>query len=397
MAIHPHSATEMLCKQVSPVAIDCLATSDFQVACGRVLAEVLTLDRDSPSCDVSAMDGYAVRIDEILASSLSIVGECPIGQPPTVLERATARRIYTGGPIPTGADTVIRLERGDEKEGMLSPQSEVVIQAGADIRRRGENAVAGKPVLFAGTQLTAAAIGVLASIGPQAISTYKRLRVSVITTGNELDRGLSSMTAWRLRDSNGPALLGLLHPLPWIESVEWVHANDELRDLTDTIINELSRSDAVVLTGGVSKGAYDFVPEAVQKSGGSTVFHRIAARPGQPTLGAVFEGKPILGLPGNPLAVLCGGRRLLMPALRKRAGFAVADPSVPVVQLSQPPGKTLPITWWRPVKLIENGIATIAKLKGSGDVIGPAETDGFIEVPPESTGVGPYPYYTWQP
>lgn len=397
MAVHPDLAAETLCRQVSRVGTGCLPARAVETALGRVLAEVLTLDRDSPACDVSAMDGYAVRGDELRSANLPIVGECPIGQPPSVLEIGTVRRIYTGGPIPTGADTVVRLERGRESGGILSLESEIEIPSGADIRRRGENALAGETVLTAGSQLAAPAIGALASIGPQAVWTYKPLRVSVITTGNELDRGSETLPAWRLRDSNGPALLGLLHPLPWIEAVEWSHAEDDLAALTDTIASQLSGSDAVVLTGGVSKGAYDFVPEAVQRAGGHEIFHRIAARPGQPTLGAVFNGKPILGLPGNPLSVMCAGRRLLVPALRKRAGFSNPDPPVPVVQLSKPPTKTLPITWWRPVKLVGNGVAEIVGLKGSGDVIGPAGSDGMVEIPPESSGVGPYPYYAWQP
>lgn len=370
---------------------------DLHSLYGRALAQSVHLDHDSPGCNLSAMDGYAVRLRELLDGSVPIVGECRIGSPPETLELGTSRRIYTGGPIPDGADTVVRLERAVAQADQLTLISNSPINKGADIRRQGENAVSGTEVLIKGQQLTPAAISALATISPDSISAYCPLRIAVITTGDELHQGPGNLPPWRLRDSNGPTLQAMLAPMPWIQSIERVHSVDDLKGLTDAIRRAVEQADAVVLTGGVSKGAYDFVPAAIADAGGEVVFHRVAARPGQPTLGAIHSGRPVLGLPGNPLSVMCAGRRLLVPALRKRAGFADAEPAVPLVSLQSGSEKSLPITWWRPVKLVANGVAELASLKGSGDVIGPADTDGFVEIPPERTGVGPFAYFAWQP
>jgi molybdopterin molybdotransferase len=175
------------------------------------------------------------------------------------------------------------------------------------------------------------------------------------------------------------------------------HADDNLTGLTDLVVQCLAEADAVVLTGGVSKGAYDYVPAAVAAAGGEVVFHRISARPGQPTLGAVVGGRAVIGLPGNPLAVLTAGRRVLLPVLRRLAGFEDIDPPAPKVIVSAWRGSPIPIAYWRPVNLVAPGVAEITSLTGSGDVCGPAMSDGFIEAPPDQSSGGEFPYYPWRP
>lgn len=399
--LEPALALARLCERVRPVETATLSGSQLDGLYGRVLGETLRLDRDSPACDVSAMDGFAVRFDELLSGALPLEGECRIGEPPCELAVGTALRIYTGSPLPRGVDSVVRLEWIEESDCRIRLNGRGDPKLGGDLRRAGENAKAGDTVLEAGVELSAAAIGAVATIGPSALAMHRPLHVSLITTGNELEVGglagaAKPLAAWRLRDSNGPALQCLLSGIGWIGEVVWSHVGDSLEALTQSIASALETSDAVVLTGGVSKGAYDHVPDAVRGAGGEVVFHRIRARPGQPTLGAVADGKPVVGLPGNPLAVLCAGRRLLVPALRKRAGLAIAEPLATVVHLEAWTGKTLPLTWWRPVSLVAPGVARLASLRGSGDVCGPAETDGFIEAPSESDGTGHYSYYAWR-
>ncbi|MEO0530607.1 MAG: molybdopterin molybdotransferase MoeA [Planctomycetota bacterium] len=394
--LDPAVAIARLCERVEQVEAEPISAAQPDKLGGRVLAEVLVLDRDSPACDVSAMDGFAVRLSELQAGSVPVVGECRIGEPPVELASGTARRIYTGSPVAAGADAVVRLEWVDESADRIELNRRGEPAIGGDIRRRGENAKAGDTVLSPGIELTTAAISAVATVGPSAVSLRRRLRVGVITTGNELDvEPHASPKPWRLRDSNGPVLEALLSPITWIEHVERLHVGDSLDNLATTIEASLSSCDALLLTGGVSKGAYDHVPDAVRRAGGEVVFHRLKARPGQPTLGAVAYGKPILGLPGNPLAVLCAGRRVALPALRRRAGFGVFDPPAPQVQVETWQGKTIPLTWWRPVSFKSSRTARIASLRGSGDVCGPAETDGFVEVPPDENGTGPFPYYAW--
>jgi molybdopterin molybdotransferase len=392
--IEPAAAIELLASRLTPIGTEELATPD---ATGRVLACNVLLDRDSPACDVSAMDGFAVRAKELTAGALPIAGECRIGEPPEVLPSGKALRIYTGSPVPDGANAVIRLEHVAEADGVIKLLNGKSVHASEDIRRRGENAVAGSVVLTQGTELTAAAIGAIATVGLTVIPVHRRLRITVITTGNELAQfGEGELKPWRLRDSNGPVLAAMLGAAPWVESVKRMHASDSLDSLKMALASALGGSDAVVLTGGVSKGAYDFVPDAVRAAGGGVAFHRIRARPGQPSLGAIAAGKPIVGLPGNPLAVLTAGRWLLTPILKRLAGFVAYNPPAPQVTLEAWIGKPQPLTWWRPVTLKAPGVAKLAALQGSGDVCGPAMSDGFVEVPTDRNDLGPYSYYSWR-
>jgi molybdopterin molybdotransferase len=392
--IEPAAAIELLASRLTPIGTEELATPD---ATGRVLACNVLLDRDSPACDVSAMDGFAVRAKELTAGALPIAGECRIGEPPEVLPSGKALRIYTGSPVPDGANAVIRLEHVAEADGVIKLLNGKSVHASEDIRRRGENAVAGSVVLTQGTELTAAAIGAIATVGLTVIPVHRRLRITVITTGNELAQfGEGELKPWRLRDSNGPVLAAMLGAAPWVESVKRMHASDSLDSLKMALASALGGSDAVVLTGGVSKGAYDFVPDAVRAAGGGVAFHRIRARPGQPSLGAIAAGKPIVGLPGNPLAVLTAGRWLLTPILKRLAGFVAYNPPAPQVTLEAWIGKPKPLTWWRPVTLKAPGVAKLAALQGSGDVCGPAMSDGFVEVPTDRNDLGPYSYYSWR-
>jgi molybdopterin molybdotransferase len=393
-AIEPAAAIELLASRLTPIGTEELATPD---ATGRVLACDVLLDRDSPACDVSAMDGFAVRAKELKAGSLPIAGECRIGEPPETLPCGKTLRIYTGSPTPAGADAVIRLEHVVEADGAVKLLDGKSVRVGEDIRRRGENAAAGSVVLSSGIELTPAAIGAIATVGLTEIPVHRRLRITIITTGNELaqsDEG--ELKPWRLRDSNGPVLAAMLGAAPWVETVKRMHANDSLDSLKTALASALDGSHAVVLTGGVSKGAYDFVPDAVRAAGGEVVFHRIRARPGQPTLGAIANGKPIVGLPGNPLAVLTAGRWLLTPILKRLAGFAAYAPPMPQVTLEAWTGKPQPLTWWRPVTLTAPGVAKLAALQGSGDVCGPAMSDGFVEVTADRNDLGPYSYYPWR-
>ena len=366
---------------------------------GRVLAAPVRLTADSPACDLSAMDGYAVRASEVAAGPRQVVGECRIGRPPLELAPGTALRIYTGCPLPTGADAVLRVEHGVCQDGAVRIADGITLTPGEDIWRQGENAERGEVVLDVGVQLTAASVSAAASVGAKRLLVYRRLRIVVITTGDELEYGEAdegALPPWRICDSNGPALAAMFGALPWGESVDRRHVVDTLDDLAEAIAGASAEADVVLLTGGVSKGAYDFVPKAVEQAGGQTLFHRISARPGHPTFAAVAGSVPIIGLPGNPVAVLCVGRRLVSAVLRNKAGFVDADPAVPRVTLREWRDKPLGFTWWRPVRCVAEGEAELVPMRGSGDTYGPAMTDGFIEVPPGYEGVGPFPFYSWR-
>lgn len=393
----PQEALGRLLERIEPVDAEPDAP-DPTAAGGRVLAAPLRLDRDSPACDVSAMDGFAVRVAEVTGATVPVVGECRIGEPPATLPVGAAMRIYTGSPLPAGADAVLQVERAEATDGRVRLGEGQELTQGEHIRRQAENAARDALVLDAGKPLTPAAMTAAASIGFDRVRLHRPLRLAILTTGDELEPASSTeaeLPPWRLRDSNGPTLEAMFARIGWVGSIERRHVIDEPEKLVTALSEAVDRCDAVVLTGGVSKGAHDHVPDAVRRSGGEVLFHRIAARPGKPVLGAVREGKPILGLPGNPVSVLCTARRLVAPALRKRAGFFEPDPTRPLVSVPSGWTKTIDLTWWRPVRLIGPGQAELCELRGSGDTCGGAASDGFVEAPPGSLGEKPLPFYGW--
>ncbi len=390
------SAIDTMLSRIEPIATEQVSLH----ACGgRVLAEALTADRDSPACDVSAMDGFAVRTAEIVAGPLPIDGECSIGKEPKPLPPGVARRIFTGSPIPSGADTVVKIEETIVENETVALREGAKVGADEHLRHRGENGLVGRQVLARGVSLSPVAVTAAASVVPDLVSLFCKVRVSVITTGNELvqagDTNSRSPEPWRLRDSNGPSLLAMLSPLPWIEAWPLQHAIDTPEGIEEAIRAALAESDIVILTGGVSKGDHDYVPEVVQAVGGEILFHGLKIRPGKPVLGAIAEGKPIFGLPGNPLSVLVTARQILGPVLRCVGGHAVPRPQPATVTLKDSGEKTLPLLWHRPVRIDSPGMAQVVRLQGSGDVIGAAESDGFVAIPPHTSGPGPYPFYPW--
>ena len=383
----------LLLAKLSPVATRRVPLAQ---ASGRVLAEPVVTDRPSPPCDVSAMDGYALRTDDLTKSRLSVAGEVATGHAAPALPPDQAVRVFTGGAVPAEAQVVVRREDVNERTDAIDLPEGLDLPPGANIRHQGENAAAGAAVVEAGKLVTPAVAAALGAFGVAEPRVFDRVRISVLVTGDELLPVDATPQPWQIRDSNSQTLATLLGEIPWIElrSIRRVH--DQLDPLTHALRAALDTSDAVLLTGGVSMGDYDFVPDAVQAAGGSMVFHKLALRPGKPMLGAVGpQGQAVLGLPGNPVSVMVTARRWASVALRKRAGLAQPDPPSAAVRLVNGVDKRLSLWWYRPVRLTETGQAEVIKTMGSGDLAATASSDGFVELPPDATGIGPWPFYPW--
>lgn len=382
----PAEAIAAMSKLVARVGTEACSPAE---ACGRVLAEGARADRDSPPFDYSAMDGFAVRVADLGRGELRILGEARIGQAPPPVS-AGAVRIVTGAAIPAGADAVVRHEDVQEADGAIRILRQV--KAGDNIRRQGENARAGDEVLGAGREITAAGLGTLAAVGVVQPTVFRRVRVAIITTGDELVAPGGVPREFEIRNSNGPAVEGVLGGRAWIEARGYRHVRDEAESLAEAVRNELEGCDAVVLTGGVSMGHRDPVRGAVERAGGRIVFHGLPQRPGKPMLGALADGKPIFGLPGNPVSALVTCRRIVLPVLAACAGIATMR--VPRVRLANPDGKTLNLWWHRLASLNDRGEAELAVWKGSGDIVGAGRAEGFLEVPP-GEGEGEFEFFAW--
>jgi len=405
----PDEAIAAALSLLSPVDIEPASLGE---ATGRFLAAPLVATRDSPACDVSAMDGFACRLADINESGAAapLAGEARIGAPPGDLAPGTAVKIFTGSPVPRGADVVIKREDAIEETNRLRLRPDAKPLAGEYIRRKGENGRAGARILEAGAPLHAAAIAAAASIGLAELSVHRRVRVGVLVTGDELSSPLprgegpgapagrpASIEPYRLFDSNGPTLAAMFGPLPWIALHTPRRVRDEPDAIQSTLASALQQSDAVIATGGVSAGDYDFLPRVVGQLGGETIFYGLPVRPGKPVLVAACRGKPVFALPGNPLSVMVSARWLVAPCLAKLAGSIRPDGHRPFVTVKRPDARTLPLYWFRPVRLTGPGEAELTANVSSGDVVGPARSDGFILVPPGQMASGLSPFYAWSP
>ncbi len=368
-------------------------------ATGRILASDLRSDRSSPPCSVSAMDGYVFRTGELHAGRITVAGEVLIGQSPPEVPTNQTMRIYTGSPIPSNCDRVIKREDVEEHEThiVISPEVVDATSPGNHIRYEGENMPAGRIVAKTGSKITMPVAASLAGFGFPSVKVYRKIKISILTTGDEI-RAVDdhNIDPWQIRNSNGPALRALFASKNWVDLVKMEQVRDDFDATCEQLSRALQESDAVILTGGVSMGDHDYIPNAVREIGGTVIFHKLPVRPGKPVLAALGpQGQIIAGLPGNPVSVMVSAVRTALPALRKKAGFLNPELTRPAVNLSAPLRKSLSLWWYLPVNLLPDGKAEIIATKGSGDFGSITESSGFVEVPPGRTDVGPYIFRSW--
>lgn len=302
-------------------------------ALGSVLAANVTSDIDSPPHDKALMDGYAVVARDIVAGvELSILEEVTAGDVPTmIVTPGTATRIMTGAPIPEGADAVVMIERteivGDNQSTVrISADS---AESGLNIMPRGQSVRTGDVVLRSGRLIRPIEMGVLAECGATEIVTYKRPSVATLSTGNELVSPEVRPQAGQIRNSNGPMLEALVQRTGSL-AVNLGVGRDERTDL-DRLVRRGLEEDVLVLSGGVSAGVLDLVPEILASNGVEQVFHKVFLKPGKPVWFGVKKDsqgdKLVFGLPGNPVSSLVCFELFVRPALASLAGldFSIAE------------------------------------------------------------------------
>ncbi|MDQ6214291.1 molybdopterin molybdotransferase MoeA [Achromobacter insolitus] len=298
-------------------------------AAGRVLAADLTATVDIPPADNSAMDGYALRVADWGAGvRLPIQQRCYAGEMPEPLKPGHAIRLFTGSLIPEGADTVVMQEDTVEADGQVEISRPPA--PGQHIRRRGEDTLAGAPLLAAGTVLEAAHVALMASQGLARVQVFGQLRVGILTTGDELVLPGQPRAAEQIYNSNGPMLAALARGMGALP-VHVLHARDTEADLLAAFKTLLADCDLVLSVGGVSVGERDLVKPALAALGGELSLWKVRMKPGKPVALAQIDGKPVVGLPGNPVSAYAVYTLLVTPLIRRIQGRDALFP--PISQL----------------------------------------------------------------
>jgi molybdenum cofactor synthesis domain-containing protein len=293
---------------------------------GLVLARAVTTAEDVPPFANTAMDGYAVRAADTAGAGpesparLRVVGDLPAGHAPDrAVGPGEAIRIMTGAPMPDGADAVVMVERTTTDGDVVA--IEVEVPPGQHVRAAGGDLGRGQEVFPAGTVLHGAHLGVLASVGATDVRVFPRPRVGVLSTGDELvEVGLESgsLAPGKIRDSNRPMLLALVAEAGF-EAVNLGVVRDDEDRITQLLDEALGRCDAVLTSGGVSVGDYDYVKAALDRLG-HLEWRQVAIKPAKPLAFGMVRDTPVFGLPGNPVSSLVSFELFARPAILQRAG-----------------------------------------------------------------------------
>lgn len=283
---------------------------DCTQAAGRVLAETVTARLDVPPADNSAMDGYALRHADA-GQALPVSQRVAAGHAPEPLARGTCARIFTGGEIPPGADTVVMQERVTMHEQLAIIPDD--IECGDNVRRRGRDVRVGTPLLEAGTRLEAAALGHLAGQGITQVAVHRRPRIALLSTGDEIVEPGQSLAPGQIHNSNRPMLSRLLERFG-ADLVMRSHVADDFATTQRLLRDAAACADIIVTTGGVSVGEEDHVKHALESLGRLDLW-QLAMRPGKPlALGRIGETR-VVGLPGNPVSCFVGAWVYLRPLI----------------------------------------------------------------------------------
>ncbi|HEY0896976.1 MAG TPA: gephyrin-like molybdotransferase Glp [Sphingobacteriaceae bacterium] len=294
---------------------------------GLTLAADVYAGENIPAFPQSSMDGYAFAFrDWDGKNELRISGVVAAGDRKSVsLTPGTAVRIFTGAAVPEGADTVVMQEKVAVADGRLII-SDHQLREGANVRPQGSEIRSGTLALRAGTPLTPGAIGFLAGIGLEQVPVFPYPSVTIIVTGNELQSPGQKLEYGQVYESNSYTLLSALEQVN-IRSVHVVRVEDDPAELTATLHNSLIVSDLVLLTGGVSVGDYDYVPQAAAACGITPVFYKVRQRPGKPLYVGKLNQKLVFGLPGNPSSVLTCFYMHVLPVLSLLSNRKIDVPS----------------------------------------------------------------------
>lgn len=365
---------------------------------GRVLRENVAAERDQPPFDRATMDGVALSSGDA-AGTLRVTAIGAAGAPAVHYSGAgTCVEIMTGAVLPTGCDLVVPIEQTARRDNDISLHENATRLPWTFVHRQGSDHGAGHPLLAAGERIDATRMAVLVSAGVATPSVTRMPRICVLATGDELVDVDQPVAAHQIRRSNDYALQTLLAQHGWLD-VTRCHVADERAAVGATLRATLAAADVLIISGGVSKGRYDFVADELAAAGVRKVFHRIAQRPGKPMwFGVGAEQQLVFALPGNPVSALVCLRRYVIPALRAQSGVTAA--ATRQVMLGEPIHFKPALTWFAAATVSTSGAtrrANVHPVNTSGDFTALAGTDGLLEFPANATDFDAGALLEWYP
>lgn len=358
-------------------------------AIGRVLRQPVHAERDQPPFDRVMMDGIALRFADFDDGQrrFSIQSRQHAGDTAQTLEAGHCIEIMTGACLPKGADCIVPVERITVRDGAAEIEDGYTAELRQHIHGQGSDHTKGTQLLRPGTRIAPADIAIIASAGMPEIEVSRLPKIRVISTGNELVPAGEPIEAHQIRESNGPAVVAMLHQKGYVDC-QHDHLVDDVAILEDRIARHLEEADVLVLSGGVSMGKADFVPQVLQKLGVNVVFHKISQRPGKPMwFGIGPRQQAVFALPGNPVSTLVCCRHYVLPALAAASSAATGNPEF--AALAQDVAFRPKLTCFLPVRLVSNAAGTLLALpvhtNTSGDFASLSGTDGYVELALEDT------------
>uniref|UniRef100_UPI0040476CDE molybdopterin molybdotransferase MoeA n=1 Tax=Algoriphagus sp. TaxID=1872435 RepID=UPI0040476CDE len=349
----------------------------LQKALGYWTASPIHAPMQVPSFDNSGMDGYAFAWADG-GDSRQLAQVVQAGTfPDFTLQPGTAVRIFTGAPVPKGADTIVQQEWVRVEGDRLFFELEKLIQ-GMNLRRAGSQCEQGQLILAEGTRITPGTLGLLASLGIEEVSVFAAPQVSIILTGDEVVEVGQALQPGQIYNANGPALQAYLSQLG-IYEVKIYKVKDDPYEVIRVIGEALAASDVLLLTGGISVGDFDFVKEGLAENGVETLFYKVKQKPGKPLLAGMKGGKLVFALPGNPASVLTCFMQYVKPSLGQWMGNPAAWEQESRYPLATNWEKQVKLTVFLKARLVA-GQVEVMPGQESFNLLSFGSADGLIEI-----------------
>ncbi|MBE0512186.1 molybdopterin molybdotransferase MoeA [Candidatus Bathyarchaeota archaeon] len=358
----------------------------IHTASGRITAEDVQAKNDLPPFDRSAVDGYAVKAQDTFGASQFNPKTLKLTE--NEVREGEARQIWTGTPLPRGADAVIMLEYTKRIEDKI--EVVITVTPGGNVSRKGEDVQRGEVAIKAGTRLKPHHLGLLAALGTTHVNVVKKPKVAILSTGNELVELGHKPKPNQIVETNRLILSSMCQGLG-AEPLDLGIAKDDLKEISAKIREGLEQADVVITTGGTSVGYPDLVPMAINQIGTpGVIVHGVAMRPGMPTALAILQGKPVFILSGNPVAAMIGFEAFARPLLLKLLGVEREPRPTLKARVTRRVASALGRRVFLRVRVFErNGefFAEPVRIKGAGVLSTMTKANGYVKIPENREGL----------